>query len=521
MVSVKPTNKTNVCDENSCKRVRFQANDKCVLHCKKHDYSTDSHNFVLRQFYDELLKYIANNMLEYKSSLPMNVDFDSIVEYLKLGHGANEVVDFCKSETIVFTSIFFPCHDDRDSFNYIPVLEKVGGIHFNYCKFTETSIDLPDVEVFYQDCEFFQYWSIYNSKILENVDSIIYQACTFNENVYITSSYGKNRIVDNSIFRDCIFKGKLEIRGIQFKSSIFNNTPEIELKINFIEIDKCIFDEKFILNNLTSMSLRIIDTEFQSKIELKNNNIDEIEINNSNFHGLFDAYDSSFGTFTCFKSIFKDFVGFEMCKFSVNENNNEAIFKYTTFLSFTSFRDSIFHNGLDLEKSNLKEQPNFLNIQLHSSNTNRETLRIIKHSFDKIGNHIDANKFFVKEMMRYKQDLFKNKSITQEKLVFLFNEKVSNFGQSYWKPFYLFLGTIAIYSLLICGHEANILYKLMPSLNNVFSNISAFFNYPAKNIITYSKFLRPGMEFLSLIFYIIFAVLTWQIIVAVKRHTKQ
>lgn len=334
-----------ICSEIDCDIACFQDNDQCVLHCQKHDYSTDWRSgSILRLFHVELINYIAKYMLNFKSSLPMNIDFDLIVEYLKSGHGTNEVVDFCKSETIVFTLVFFPCHDDRDSFNYMPVLEKIGGIHFNYCKFTATSIDLPEVEVFYQDCEFFQYWSIYNSKILENVDSIIYQACTFNENVDITSSYGQNRIIDNSIFSDCIFKGKLEIMGVQFKSSIFNNTPRIELKINFIKINKCVFDEKFILNNLVSKVLLITDTEFKSKVELKENNIDEFEINNSNFHGLFDTYDSSFGTFTCFKSIFKDFVGFEMCKFSVNENNNEAIFKYTTFLSFTSFRDTIFHN---------------------------------------------------------------------------------------------------------------------------------------------------------------------------------
>lgn len=158
---------------------------------------------------------------------------------------------------------------------------------------------------------------------------------------------------------------------------------------------------------------------------------------------------------------------------------------------------------------------------MYSHNTNRETLRIIKNSFDKIGNHIDANKFFVKEMMRYKQDLFKDKSITQEKLVFLFNEKVSSFGQSYLKPLYLFLGAIIIYSLLVYGHENNWLYKICPSLNDIISSVSYFLNYPVKNIITYSKFLRPGMELLSLIFYIVFAVLTWQIIVAIKRHTKQ
>ena len=57
----------------------------------------------------------------------------------------------------------------------------------------------------------------------------------------------------------------------------------------------------------------------------------------------------------------------------------------------------------DLENINLKESPNFLNTKIEPKNTNRETFRITKDSFDKIGNHIEANKFFVYEMKKHKE----------------------------------------------------------------------------------------------------------------------
>lgn len=88
-----------------------------------------------------------------------------------------------------------------------------------------------------------------------------------------------------------------------------------------------------------------------------------------------------------------------------------------TFLSFVNFRNATFNSGLDLENANLKEMPNFLNVKLLSNNTNRETLRIIKHSFDKVGNHIEANKYFSLEMERHKNDMA-GESWSQEKIVF-------------------------------------------------------------------------------------------------------
>ncbi|EOW9499008.1 hypothetical protein ACOCGS_003564, partial [Vibrio cholerae] len=224
------------------------------------------------------------------------------------------------------------------------------------------------------------------------------------------------------------------------------------------------------------------------------------------------------------KNIFSDFVGFEKCKFAalqgISELNQISVFRYVTFLSFTNFRNATFSQGLDLEDTNLKEAPNFLNINLLSNNTNRETLRIIKHSFDKIGNHIEANKFFVLEMKKYKQEL-SVRPINQERLILLLNEKTSDFGQSYLLPiFWMFVFSV-IYYLLILGHESNLLYNLVPSANKLIASVSNAVNGIAANIIPFKKLLREGMEFVSLLFYVIFASLTWQTIVAVKRHTRR
>ncbi|EKN5934533.1 hypothetical protein DVQ16_19505, partial [Yersinia enterocolitica] len=77
------------------------------------------------------------------------------------------------------------------------------------------------------------------------------------------------------------------------------------------------------------------------------------------------------------------------------------------------------------------------------------------------------------------------------------------------------------YYLLTLGHDSNLLYTLIPSENEKIKLISNIFNGIASSIIPFKSLLREGMEFISLLFYIIFASLIWQTIVAVKRHTRR
>lgn len=517
---------SQVCSLNDCEREVFESTTECVLHCKKNDYSYDfRNNSILRKFHDALIEHIAESAFKWKH--PDNheiVNTESFKTYLQEGVGSNEVVNFCNNEITVFTYIFFPCRDSRDNFDYLKLLRKIKGAHFNYCKFTAHSVEIPKVEAFFQNCEFFQRWSITQSKLLGNVNNVLYQNCKFSEDVSSYLNDDLSATLDIPLFNNCSFDKSLSFGNVSLKEPVFNNTDDDLIKIHKLRIENCAIEKKFILNKLDAEYILIENSEFKAKLELKEGLIDEIELINTNFNGLFDSYSTEYGRFYCFKSIFNNFVGFEKCKFSALEGDNElnqlSIFRYVTFLSFTSFRNSTFVQGIDLENTNLQEAPNFLNIDVLSNNTNRETLRIIKDSFDKIGNHIEANKFFVLEMAKYKQGL-SNKKFNQEKLIFWLNEKTSNFGQCYLLPT-MWIGVFSvIYYLLILGHEGNLLYKLVPSANEAISFVSNVVNGIAANIIPFQKLLREGMEFTSLMFYIIFASLIWQTIVAVKRHTRR
>lgn len=505
------------CNNHSCNRTAFESSDYCVLHYDQHAYSED---FTIPvSFYEELVDTVLNQII-----LPKYITLDLAGKYLFDGDGSSEIIEFFKNAIISFDGLFFPEQSLEDSFDYELILKRVGSINFRNCKFMATSLDLPSDKVIYDKCEFLQIWEIRNFSHDVSNSEVRYQNCHFRDDVEILASIEHGNIVDIPFFKDCVFSQKLAIADMTINRSIFSNSYYAEISIGTLWIDRCIILCDFILNDVNTDSIFMENVTFKSKFEMKDSHIARIfEAKNTNFEGLFDVQSSKFGGFECFKCVFSNVASFEQCTFSVEDRHKEymAIFKYTTFLSFASFRNSIFYLGLDLENANLKEAPNFLNIQLLSDNTNRETLRIIKNSFDKIGNHIDANDFFVKEMKKYKQELSRQRGNWQERMILWFNEKASDFGQSYIKPIVWLLLIAMIYSGLIYAQESDYLYRIYPPFNNALLWLSQSINGVAKNIIPFKSFAKEGMEFLSLIFYIIFASLTWQTIIAFKRHTKR
>lgn len=499
------------CNNHSCNRTTFESSDYCVLHCEKHTYSEDFENIsMLHDFYNALIDYIVGTIKNIEQ-IPDDLTLNLARKYLSEEEGSPEIIKFFQSKIVSLDGIFFPEHSTQDSFDYELILKRVRGINFRNCRFMATSLGLSSDKILYDKCEFLQIWEIHNFIYDVSNSEVRYQNCHFRDDVEIVASTEHGNIVDIPIFKDCIFSQKLEISDMIINKNIFNNSHYTEITIGTLWIDRCIIQCDFILNNVNTDSIFMENVTFKLKLEMKDSHISRIfEAKNSNFEGLFDVQGSKFG-------------GFEQCTFSVEDRHKEymAIFKYTTFLSFTSFRNSIFHLGLDLENANLKEAPNFLNIKLLSDNTNRETLRIIKNSFDKIGNHIDANDFFVKEMKKYKQELSRQRGNWQERMILWFNEKASDFGQSYIKPIVWLLLIAMIYSELIYAQESDYLYRIYPPFNNALLWLSQSINGVAKNIIPFKPFAKEGMEFLSLIFYIIFASLTWQTIIAFKRHTKR
>jgi hypothetical protein len=552
---------SEICSTDGCE-LEGKYDSQCALHCEKHKYHDDRKSGLLRSFYNslaiyifnEIKIYIGNNLIANQVSEPIIPDhmnakihelneirlFNEIQEqYVELiadTKKENELTELLSSLAINFQGIVFPTRDPRDHYDYFQLFKKLKGVHFDLSTIHFTSFNFPSIKLFFQECKFVDDWYIHSYSILEDVASkTLFQNCTF-EGVVSTAPEENSRDVlkiEHHLFNDCEFKEPLLIKRGEITISIFNNSEGYDQVLNYLHITGGEFNSRFILNRVKIKILEIRDVEFKRKFELKESDIQNTTIYNVNFHKLFDAYKTEFNNFKISRSIFNDFTGFEKCQFGIKGGVSDKAteFEYVTFLNFANFRKAAFYNGLDFEHTNLKEPLNFLNAEINDKNTNRETYRIIKHSFDKIGNQIEANRYFSYEMKKYKEELLNEKNtasndnqkrkVKQELFIYNINEWLSDFGMNYINPLKLMCISSLFYLAFYWGYKANLLYGISPWLDSSLIFLSSSVNSFAKAIPPYGRFLEEGIAFITLIYHIFFLTSTWQFIVAVKRRTKR
>lgn len=195
----------------------------------------------------------------------------------------------------------------------------------------------------------------------------------------------------NKIFKleNCTFFEEANFQHIKFKKGL--------------SLENCIFENGLNLkNNIFPKKAKV---RIQNCPKITNANFE-----NTTFKDLADFYNSTFTGYINFKKTnFQDISVFTKVTFKEDVN-----FEYTTFEELAQFKETIFEKKLNLEDSIIKKEINFLNIKnykdvLKSRNIeNRETARIIKNSFEKQDNIIEANKFYALEMEKRKEELSKD-----------------------------------------------------------------------------------------------------------------
>ena len=515
------------CSIGDCDNQAFEDLNKCALHCEKECIHENSRNTILSEFNRFFKLYIIDKALSVSGK---DLDEESyrneIVEYRKNNKPLHQSKifreKFCEYEIGVH-EILFP---NTSLIDYTETWIIFKSLWFDKCVFYVNFFNLKSTEVFFEECVFKCKFHIKPMSLFLLKKSSIFDQCIFEDEVYIGRKGRGKYTFEESLFSGCSFGNDLVIESSIFKKEVISYDNNTQSEFFSIEISKCIFEDKVKINNINLVYLSVEDTEFQSKLEIKETIAQIFIFKNSNVSKVFDLFESNFIKAEISKSIFNDFAGFEDVQFgSEQEKDNKeflTIFKYVTFMDFSSFRGAKFSSGLDFSKTNLKDTPNFLDVDVGFKNTTRETFRIIKNSFDDVGNKLEANKFFAEEMAAYKEEIDANDGDKWDKLVYRANEEISNFGGSYTKPIKLLLLSIIIYTSWLSIHKSYFeehIYFIHPW----FDCLSRLANNSAKNFLPFSRFLvgKNGMELISLIFYIWFGILIWQIIVAVKRHTQR
>lgn len=519
------------CTEHRCNLPTYRNHNKCVLHYPKDNEMQDYHMHFeeLDDFRIQLVKSIVEQIFEHHDETN-DLNRTNVQIYLlslQTTETLDEAIDpFLKERKVVFTQVAFPIRDERDPCDYLPILKKLGSIHFNYSKFFLPSLDLENTACFFQDCEFFDTWNINDYIPTSDIEDVsIYQSCIFYEEVSCAGgTLEEKKKISYCQFNGCTFQANLIIENAYLEKPLFNNWEGFRGNIKNLKIHDSILESRFILNSHVIFSVNFANNIFKNKVEFERNAVNKCDIFNCNFEKIADFYLSKLEEFDLGKSIFEGYTGFENCEFGYKypvNSNVVATFHYVTFMSFVNFRNTYFFGGLDLDSINVKEPPNFLNTEVDPIYTTKETFRLIKYSFDKIGNHTAANRFFALEMKKYKEDLYQYQDKQAEKFILWCNEIISNFGQNYIRPIVLIILLSIIFSVFKYMNDINFIYNLSPKLNNYILPLIKILNTLAMNIMPFNRFLIEGLEFISLIYYIINSILVWQTIVALKRYTKR
>lgn len=360
--------------------------------------------------------------------------------------------------------------------------------------------------------------SYYKSTTKENI-IIKFIDCTFSKKVELDCTFKESldnpddRICKKLIFENCIFsklifkKSKetgidlqvIEINGGNIDSLAMYELTNIQNKILFnkqtykndkkleianLEIRSCMFNESFTLENSNVLIIYLSDVTFEKNVSFEDTTFNEGIIHLASYNEKGEFVSDIFVTNKSnpsnnkimFDNIkFEDTVSFDDTKFC-----NQVIFNKVIFNEVSHFKKAIFEKGLNLDNTNIQKDINFfdtkgLDTEISKNNTSRESYRIIKHNFEKLGNKIEANKYHALELEQRKRELENELSKNwKEYLVFKIHELSSEHSTNWLLSlsWIIIVGTLTTiisksWLALFCLPLLFVLYKLTYIVSNI------------------------------------------------------
>ncbi len=295
--------------------------------------------------------------------------------------------------------------------------------------------------------------------------------------------------LDEADFHQYSFKQKVSFKVCNFKSSLV--LPK--LNINELNFFKCNFGQ----NDLT-----IHRSVFKSYLLIAGcTEIKTLNISESTFEDIADFRASTFQTIDAHLTVFK-----KMAIFIKTTFTEDVEFKLSIFEEITMFRDSIFEKNLNLRDAIFNKSALFIGIV---AQVNRETARIIKDTFEKQNNIIEANRFYAIEMRERKKELNIYKNPIQF-IVFYAHWISSNHSQNW------FFALLWILTLAILGNE-----------NSFCNSIACFYfsdnklDLMANSFKDMLKFNGTNITMYLLIIKLFMGYMIYQFIISIRQNTRR
>jgi len=499
-----------------------------------------------KAFFYALLEYLARNLVpllpdrteeqcaDFFRRKISPIDHESDIDALVLkGLG----VDFVSSDRpLVVSGVHFPPNDPRQGFDYHKLLEALPNLVFQHCDFFCKALfdDYKSTGYRFAECRFHAPWCLQEGASGPGPEHPLFDACEFHQGVGLEGGGGGLLHSCLAIFRNCSISGELSLSGVRTDIPVFSNDHAHRQSTDKITVENCELEGRFTLANTAFIGeVDLSSTVFHDKFAFINVDVGRLCVRNVNFNGLADFFGSTFETFLVRKSIFRDFAGFEDCQFGEQGAGSvkRIVLTYASFYSFTNFRGAHFRRSLDLRNANFKEQPNFLGCKFESTariSTDRETFRIIKQSFEAVGNRIEANAFYALEMEAYRRELQAGSQEHGwawhfwERLLVKVNHLISLHGQSYWRPVLGIVLLLALVALQRANWE-NGWVVLPAALSRFVGPVVDVLNAWASGFVLFHSLYEhyAGQEAFILVVAVMLSTCVWHFLAAARRHHKR
>lgn len=341
-----------------------------------------------------------------------------------------------------------------------------------------------------------------------NIKFICFDNCIFDLFVF-AEAYTK--LFSNKIdFVSCTFKEfRLDNINEFFNEASFSNyflgNEERSNTIDLFNVsdstinEELLFDTQFFNYSIIVKSIIIQNSKIKKIKFLHQSNIKDLKINNSKIE-TFELFNSSIDSLK-FKIIkFNGIVSIKDCNF-----NKQSLFDDVTFEEYVNFSKSKFNGGLNLDNTSMEKNTNFKDIEiLNKKETSQETYRIIKDSFERIGNKIEANKYHSLELSKFRQNIWDRKQIKVNWIldgVVMFFHWISSNHSTNWLLVLFWIFVVSLFTNI--GLSSDI------TTNNLFKFL---------NVISDAKSFN-GSYYIMTLNKISLGYLYYQFIVSIRRNT--
>lgn len=435
-----------------------------------------------------------------------------------------------RTHTVMIKGLAFPAVFEDGGHDYRCILDKLNLIHFHECVFQGVELALKNATCHFESCVFQDDWNITAAYNAENWFAGLFDCCVFSGQVHLRGGdefLPHPRSGSYYIFRNCTLSW-LTVQDVSLDEQLFKSTTQAGQTLDLLELDNVRLARPLWLSDSCISMLRFVDCHFGETVTLSMASIGKADILRTIFKKSVNFVSATIGTLRMEYCICHAEINIESAQLGAPIISTESFdrgatsFSFTTFHGLLNLRGATLHTSLDLQNSNRSQSPNFFRCKISRAarqGTDRETFRVIRHSFEAIGNAVDSGRIYAMEMEAYRREL-KQEGPWSERFLLWCNAWMSNHGQSYLRPIVLILIGMVVFTLLRYGQQQQWLYQIYPPLNSALALVSKWLNSVAASLIIFRPLMIKGMELLSLLFGLLFSVLVWQAAAAMRRHTR-